>query len=29
MRHRTAAEREVINSVGAVTPEELEGNANA
>lgn len=29
MRHRTAAEREIINSVGAVTPEELEGSANA
>lgn len=28
MRHRTAAEREIIDSVGAVTKEELEGEAN-
>ena len=28
MRHRTASEREVINSVGQITKEELEGNAN-
>jgi len=28
MRHRTASEREVINSVGAVTKEEIEGNVD-
>jgi hypothetical protein len=28
MRHRTAAEKEIIDSVGAVTKEELEGNAD-
>ena len=28
MRHRTAAEKEIIDSVGAVTKEELEGEAN-
>ena len=28
MRHRTVAEREIIDSVGAVTKEEIEGEAN-
>jgi hypothetical protein len=29
MKHRTAEEKALIDSVGAVTKEELEGNANA
>jgi hypothetical protein len=28
MRHRTAAEKEIIDSVGAITKEELEGNVD-